>query len=94
MSYKVIDGQNGRSRRSLDSDNMSVSSRRSRVSQHPKELSEPLTADEEEHQNDPYYTFRADLMKKLEVVDECLAEFLRVVHQTVWRSRHWRVACW
>jgi hypothetical protein len=32
---------------------------------------------------DPYYVFQHDLVNKLELVDEALAEFLRVVHQTV-----------
>jgi len=32
---------------------------------------------------DPYYVFRDDLLRKLELVDESMAEFLRVVHQTV-----------
>jgi hypothetical protein len=49
-------------------------------------LSEPLNAngDEEAGENaDPFYVFRADLFRKLELVDESLAEYLRVVHQTV-----------
>jgi hypothetical protein len=49
-------------------------------------LSEPLTAngDEESGESaDPFYVFRADLYRKLELVDESLAEYLRVVHQTV-----------
>jgi hypothetical protein len=32
---------------------------------------------------DPYYVFQRDLITKLDLVDEALAEFLRVVHQTV-----------
>ena len=54
------------------------------------DLSEPLTAggsivDEELGSvgSDPYFVFRADLQKKLGTVDESLAEFLRVVHETV-----------
>ena len=60
------------------------------------DLSEPLTAhssfishDEElafggsVDSGDPFLVFRADLMKKLESVDEGLAEYLRVVHETV-----------
>ena len=53
------------------------------------ELSEPLTAnrssvvDEElGDPGDPYFMFRQDLQKKLELVDESLTEFLRVVHET------------
>ena len=54
------------------------------------ELSEPLTTassviDESlgSEAGDPYFMFRADLQKKLELVDESLADFLRVVHETV-----------
>jgi hypothetical protein len=49
-------------------------------------LSEPLTANGDEEAGDdpdPFYVFRADLYRKLELVDESLAEYLRVVHQTV-----------
>ncbi len=41
----------------------------------------------DESPEDPYFVFRADLMQQLELVDEALAEFLRVVHQTVRRVR-------
>jgi hypothetical protein len=37
---------------------------------------------------DPYYVFQRDLVTKLELVDEALAEFLRVVHQTVRNTIH------
>ena len=54
------------------------------------ELSEPLTTassviDESlgSEAGDPYFMFRADLQKKLELVDESLTDFLRVVHETV-----------
>jgi hypothetical protein len=54
------------------------------------ELSEPLTAnrssivDEElGDPGDPYFVFRSDLQQKLEMVDESLAEYLRIVHETV-----------
>ena len=59
------------------------------------ELSEPLTAnnsqvafrDEElgnsDDSGDPFFVFRSDLVKKLELVDESIAEYLRVVHETV-----------
>jgi hypothetical protein len=52
----------------------------------PAALSEPLTANGDEETGDsadPFYVFRADLYRKLELVDESLAEYLRVVHQTV-----------
>jgi hypothetical protein len=50
-----------------------------------KELSEPLTngRNSNEEEGDPFYVFRDDLYRKLELVDESLAEYLRVVHQTV-----------
>ena len=53
------------------------------------ELSEPLTSatsivDEElGDSGDPYFVFRADLQTKLEMVDEALTEYLRIVHETV-----------
>lgn len=55
------------------------------------ELSEPLTSvgsivDEELGSSvagDPYFVFRKDLQRKLELVDETLADFLRIVHETV-----------
>jgi hypothetical protein len=61
-------------------------------------LSEPLTQGEQQpHQSqqhsskamstDPFYVFREDLYRQLERVDEALAEYLRVVHQTVGRTR-------
>ena len=54
-------------------------------------LSEPLNSSGAEEgggdrafdPGDPFYVFRDDLCRKLELVDEALAEFLRVVHQTV-----------
>lgn len=33
--------------------------------------------------DDPFYVFREDLYRKLDLVDDGLAEFLRLVHQTV-----------
>lgn len=59
-----------------------------RMRSHENEhLSEPLTAgmNHNDSNEDPYFVFRADLIQKLELVDEGLAEFLRVVHQTVCR---------
>jgi len=59
----------------------------------PLSLSEPLNAAPLAEENgigerrndpgDPFYVFRDDLCRKLELVDEALAIFLRVVHQTV-----------
>jgi len=51
-----------------------------------KSLEEPLTAaDGNGASSDPFYVFREDLYRKLELVDESLAEYLRIVHQTVSR---------
>lgn len=47
-----------------------------------QELKEPLTA-AMHHDDDPFYVFREDLYRKLDLVDDGLAEFLRLVHQTV-----------
>ena len=61
------------------------------------ELSEPLTSpltssstsvlDHNESSTssggDPYFVFRCDLQNKLELADEYLADFLRIVHETV-----------
>ena len=63
------------------------------------ELSEPLTSpltssnstsvlDHNESSTssgggDPYFVFRSDLQNKLESADEFLADFLRIVHETV-----------
>ena len=50
----------------------------------PDDLAEPLTGDLEEGvAEDPFFVFRGDLVAKLDLVDQGLAEFLRVVHQTV-----------
>lgn len=56
-------------------------------------LSEPLTANGDETNNgtgggnndaatDPFYVFQEDLDRKIAVIDESLAEYLRVVHHT------------
>lgn len=41
-------------------------------------LAQPLTSSE-----DPFDVFRKDLMGKLDLVDESLAELLRIIHHTV-----------
>jgi hypothetical protein len=77
-------------------DNVSLASSHRRFGRHKRinsELSEPLTAasgstsivDEElgSTAGDPYFVFRSDLQKKLELVDESLADYLRIVHETV-----------
>jgi syntaxin 6 len=42
-------------------------------------LKEPLTATDTD---DPFYVFREDLYRKLDLVEENLTEYLRIVHQT------------
>lgn len=54
-------------------------------------LSEPLNSAENGATDDPFYVFREDLYRKLELVDESLAEYLRVVHQTVSKTVVWGV---
>jgi hypothetical protein len=49
-------------------------------------LSEPLTShagDDGGTNEDPYYVFREDLYRKLDILEESLAEYLRIIHQTV-----------
>ena len=94
MYSSVSESENGSSRRQSDESSVASSKRRfSRNKRVNSELSEPLTAnsvtsipvDEESGADpgDPYFVFRADLKKKLELVDESLAEYLRVVNETV-----------
>lgn len=70
----------------LNSETASRTTSKSRISfrKNPSnaELREPLTNDVEAA-NDPFYVFREDLYRKLDIVDEGLAEYLRIVHQTV-----------
>jgi hypothetical protein len=55
------------------------------------ELSEPLSSSVVDVESlggggvsaDPYFVFRSDLQKKLESLDEYLADYLRTVHETV-----------
>jgi hypothetical protein len=44
-------------------------------------LEQPLT------EEDPFYVFREDLYRKLDLVEDGLTEYLRLVHQTVRISR-------
>mmetsp|Transcript_8825 Transcript_8825/g.12503 ORF Transcript_8825/g.12503 Transcript_8825/m.12503 type:complete len:310 (+) Transcript_8825:187-1116(+) len=51
------------------------------------DLSEPLTSSSnaieiDDSEDDPFYVFREDLYRKLELVDEGLSRYLRIVHQT------------
>ena len=95
MSYAPLDETNGRrkhppvvhhqdndepiisSSTATNASNLSPSS-----SNHKQALSEPLTGNGVQP-SDPYYVFREDLYRKLELVDEAMAEYLRVVHETV-----------
>eukprot|EP00529_Nitzschia_sp_RCC80_P041707 CAMPEP_0113475054 /NCGR_PEP_ID=MMETSP0014_2-20120614/18916_1 /TAXON_ID=2857 /ORGANISM="Nitzschia sp." /LENGTH=285 /DNA_ID=CAMNT_0000367949 /DNA_START=268 /DNA_END=1122 /DNA_ORIENTATION=- /assembly_acc=CAM_ASM_000159 len=71
-------------RRDTDSISIASSRRRFRDKQSiNSELSEPLTSlDGGGGDGDPYFVFRADLKKKLDMLDEQLAEYLRIVHET------------
>lgn len=76
-------------------DGVSVASSQRKFRRHRRVnsgLSEPLTtADSVVDESlgsgavsgDPYFVFRSDLQNKLELVDDALADFLRVVHETV-----------
>jgi hypothetical protein len=56
----------------------------SRNKAQPLGLSEPLhVANGKDISEDPFYVFKEDLHRKVEQVDESLAEFLRIIHQTV-----------
>lgn len=78
----------------LDSISVASSKRRFGRKRINSELSEPLTSagtsivDEElgSSGGDPYFVFRKDLHRKLELVDEALADYLRIVHETVCRK--------
>jgi hypothetical protein len=95
MSYALVDDSSERGSRvqigngAADDHDASGSGRRSSTAgmDSKSSLSQPLAlnGDEEAGDNsaDPFYVFRADLYRKLEQVDESLAEYLRIVHQTV-----------
>ena len=97
MSYESLNGKQNSGKNGFDSSSFRQGAIRSaaasvasgassfRMRSHENEhLSEPLTAGHNDsHHEDPYFVFRADLIQQLELVDEGLAEFLRVVHQTV-----------
>jgi hypothetical protein len=80
---------NGSSSHPVDSsnDHMSIRSKISTrsfrtVSVGNPELKEPLTG-ASHNDDDPFYVFREDLYRKLDLVDDGLAEYLRVIHHTV-----------
>mmetsp|Transcript_5873 Transcript_5873/g.5722 ORF Transcript_5873/g.5722 Transcript_5873/m.5722 type:complete len:312 (-) Transcript_5873:129-1064(-) len=95
--YTNVSDSSDNSSRLKDSDSLSVVSISSRSTNHRRfnghkrinsELSEPLTStastvlDRESSSGDPYFVFRSDLQTKLELADEFLADFLRIVHET------------
>ncbi|CAB9502952.1 Syntaxin-6 [Seminavis robusta] len=88
--YSSLDGERGDGLLSVPSGDSSTSSksrlRLPRMGRGPSgALSQPLnasTVEDDVDSSDPYYVFQSDLCNKLELVDEALAEFLRVVHQT------------
>jgi len=73
-----------------ENDNISVASSHRRFAGRKRinsELSEPLTSTAsapvlDESSGDPYFVFRGDLQGKLELADEHLTDFLRIVHET------------
>ena len=93
--YSALDEESDGGRDGLttgDSDTrMSLPQRRPFSKGASSALSEPLnssvvrdgTGEAAVDPGDPFYVFSDDLKRKLELVDEALAEFLRVVHQTV-----------
>ena len=89
MKYSQVSGENNQN------DAISVASSRRRFRRGGnEELSQPLTVASEVNDleslgtdsGDPYFVFRRDLQTKLEQVDESLADYLRIIHETVSRS--------
>ena len=88
--YSTVSDSSDTSSRMKDSDSVSLASSHRRFSAKKRinsELSEPLTGGGDDEfggaSGDPYFVFRSDLQNKLEVVDDFLTEFLRIVHETV-----------
>ena len=99
--YSVVGEEGSEDTSQLDSLSLASSKRRFGRKRINSELSEPLTSagtsivDEELGSisgGDPYFVFRMDLQRKLELVDESLADFLRIVHETVGDED--AVSCW
>lgn len=84
MSYTPLgeSSENGSMKNYDDDGDLNRIRPSSRMSKLNRELSEPLTSTDEES-SDPFYVFRQDLRRKIELVDESLAELLRIVYQTV-----------
>jgi hypothetical protein len=91
--YSTVSSNSENQSRMKDSDTISVVSvasshrRFAALKRNNAELSEPLTADEDEAygggSSDPYFVFRSDLQDQLELVDDFLAEYLRTVYEIV-----------
>lgn len=91
MKYSQVSGENNQN------DAVSVASSRRRFRRGGnEELSQPLTVASSVNTSldleslgtdsgDPYFVFRRDLQTKLEQVDESLADYLRIIHETVSR---------
>ena len=81
--YSVVSGESDSISRAGDMESVSVASSHRRFRGNKKinsALSEPLTGEafDDESASDPYFVFRSDLQHQLEVMDEHLAEYLRV----------------
>ena len=94
MQYSQVGGESSNGGGGSDNMNMNMNdnaSSRSRstrtsfrtVSVNNHELKEPLAAANSTTDDDPFYVFREDLYRKLDLVDDGLSEYLRLVHQTV-----------
>jgi hypothetical protein len=80
-AYSDNDGNMGDDSASMRSVPFSLSSRNT-LKNNP-DLNEPLNNGTSRGEDDPFYVFREDLYRKLDLVDEGLTEYLRLVHQTV-----------
>ena len=91
MSYAVLGDSSGRGEPNLRSipsasdDDVLTRGSSSRDVERQSSLSEPMLNASSGHSTgeDPFYVFREDLYRKLEQVDEGLADYLRIIHQTV-----------
>lgn len=76
--YRASKAYEGAGSVAEDADTVSLRSTSTRGRHHVPELSEPLTAN-----TDPFFVFRDDLERKLERMDESLAEYMRLVNRVV-----------
>lgn len=86
--YSTVSNSSDSTSQMRDCESISLASSRRRLTgskRFNRELAEPLTGDsfDEEGSSDPYFVFRSDLQDQLEVMDELLTEYLRIVHETV-----------